>query len=211
MQAKENSIKRKTRKYWEKWEKTANCSGNIFRVVCCILHDSSMNIPYAHSEDAAAHGGPRTCAVHMCQRIVFMSVWVWMNEGAETNAFSWNFIHKDFILLFRTQRSKRPQGVQRKSRRQGKKKGPDLFRPGHEHENKDLLPLNMDSPRPWHVCQKYAEIVVKFKLEIERERETEREKERGRKWRRNMQIVFMILRRFNRSFKIFGISFEAAK
>lgn len=104
---------------------------------------------------------------------------VWVNERAPRRMHSAeiSFIKISFYYFAYNAQSDHKACNGKAKGKKKKKKGPDLFRPGHEHGNKDLLPLNMDSPRPWHVCQKYAEIVVKFKLEIERERRKGKKKE----------------------------------
>lgn len=60
---KENSIKRKTETENAQGQgggKTANCKGE-FRFACCMLHSAQHEIPYAHSEDAAAKHMRFTC------------------------------------------------------------------------------------------------------------------------------------------------------
>lgn len=158
---KDNSIKRK-KVGIEGVEKNANCK-RTNDISVSMLHVAFFMIPTWNSictfwRCRCPWHTRNMCGSHVAANRIRECVCgcVCVNKGAETNAFSWNFIHKDFILLFRTQRSKPCKGVQRKGRRQKRTdwraegRTDSLARSG-QHENKDLLPLNMDSPRPWHV------------------------------------------------------------
>lgn len=129
-------------------EKLQTAKGNFgLHVACCILPNMKFHMHILKMPQ------PSTCGSHVAANGIHESVCV--SKGAETNAFSRNFIHKDFILLYIVQlkATTRRRTAGRPKAKRTERQTDGQTRPGQreQHENKDLLPLNMDSPRPWHV------------------------------------------------------------
>lgn len=133
-------------------EKLQTAKGNFgLHVACCILPNMKFHMHILKMPQ------PSTCGSHVAANGIHECVCmcVCVSKGAETNAFSRNFIHKDFILLYIVQlkATTRRRTAGRPKAKRTERQTDGLTRPGQreQHENKDLLPLNMDSPRPWHV------------------------------------------------------------
>lgn len=78
-------------------EKLQTVKGNFgLHVACCILPNMKFHMHILKMPQ------PSTCGSHVAANGIHESVCmcVCVSKGAETNAFSRNFIHKDFILLY---------------------------------------------------------------------------------------------------------------
>lgn len=133
-------------------EKLQTAKGNFgLHVACCILPNMKFHMHILKMPQ------PSTCGSHVAANGIHECVCV--SKGAETNAYSRNFIHKDFILLYivqlkattRKRTAGRPKAKRTERQTDGRTDGQTRTGQREQHENKDLLPLNMDSPRPWHV------------------------------------------------------------